>query len=345
MPTIGPASLYGLHELAFRTQYAELKDRARAAGALLPGTPGVLYERRGTGHAYWYRVYYSTPGRQSEELVGGASDEPALQAARDQIDFAGWVSRQVSDLRKLQFQVADKSTARVLVELHNKGVFESGLMLVGTLSYMAWLNELGARATALRTQDIDLARRQSLKLAAPLPFLEMLQSTRLPFAAVPGLPGETASSSVKLPGREGLRIDLLAPGSRLGSPVRIPELQWHAQAVPHYDYLLDQPVRAAALAGGHCIPIRLPRVERWVWHKLYSSALRQGFPEKAEKDLLQAATLAAVLTERDENEVLTDSISDAPAAVRAAARKRLPALRRTLASHPQTLEQFERGLS
>lgn len=53
--------LFISQELAFRTQYAELKERSQQAGALLPGTPGALYLRKGTGHAYWYRVYYSIP--------------------------------------------------------------------------------------------------------------------------------------------------------------------------------------------------------------------------------------------------------------------------------------------
>ena len=338
-----PQQLYRLHELAFRTQYAELKERSRAAGPLLPGTPGMLHERVGTGHAYWYRVYYSASGRQAESFVGSASDRAALSLARDRIDFAKWAAKQVSDLRKLEFQAADKAVGRVLVELHNASAFEAGLTLVGTLCYMAWLNELGAKAIAVRTQDIDLARRQSLKLAAPLPFLQTVQATLLPFVAIPGLPSHSPPTSVKLPGREGLRIDLLAPGRTLGASVPIPELQWHAQTVPHYDYLLEKPSLAAVLAGGHCVPVRIPQPVRWIWHKLYSSTSRQGFPEKADKDLLQAVTLAAILTEQDD-EVISDSLSDAPAALKTAARKRLPALRRALVSHPQTLEQFELGL-
>ncbi len=341
-------TLYRLHELAFRTQYAELKERVRATGRLLAGTPGALYERSGTGHAYWYRVYYSAPGKQVEELVGAAGDGAALGAMREQIEFAQWVAKQVSDLRKLEFQVGDKGVARVLVELHNRGVFEAGLTLVGTLCTMAWLNELGAKAVAVRTQDLDLARRQSLKLAAPLPFLKTLLATQLPFAAVPGSanqsPSRSPSTSVKLPGRDGLRVDVLAPGRVLGAAVHLPELEWYAQAVPHYDYLLEEPVWAAILAGGHCVPVRLPRPERLIWHKLYSSASRQGAPEKADKDLLQAVTLAALLAEQ-QDAVLGDSLRDAPAAVRASARKRLPAIRRALVSHPQTLEQFELGLT
>jgi hypothetical protein len=339
-----PDSLYRPHELAYRTQYAELKERTLAAGALLPGTPGTLYERAGTGHAYWYRVYYSRPGPQAEDLVCAARDAAALNSMRERIDFAQWVAAQVSDLRKLAFQVADKGVARVLVELHNKSAFEGGLAVVGTLCYMAWLNEFGAKAIALRTQDLDIARRKSLKLAAPLPFLRTVQATQLGFVAIPGLPSQSPSTSVKLPGRDGLRVDVLAPGRVLGTPVHIPELEWYAQAVPHYAYLLEEPSWAAILAGGHCIPVRLPRPERWLWHKLYSSATRKASPEKADKDLLQAVTLAAVMTEHHD-ETLADSLRDAPPALRAAARKRLPAMRRALVSHPQTLEQFEHCLN
>jgi hypothetical protein len=337
------ASLYRLHELAFRTQYAELKERVRAEPALLPGTPGALYERTGTGHPYWYRVYYAAPGRQVEDLVGARDDSDALDAVREQIDFAKWVARQVADLRKLEFQVADKSVARVLVELHNLRAFEAGLIVVGTLCYTAWLNEMGVKAVSLRTQDVDLARRQRLKLDAPLGFLEAMQATKLPFAAVAGLSSREPPTSVKLPGVEGLRVDLLAAGRHVGAIVAVPELRWHAQAIPHYDYLLAGTREGAILAGGHCVPVRLPAPERLVWHKLFSSATRAGAPEKAAKDLIQAVTLAAVLVEQ-EDQALAESARDAPAAVRLAARKRLPTIRKALHAHPLALEQIESGL-
>jgi hypothetical protein len=336
--------LYRLHELAFRTQYAELRERTAGAGPLLAGTPGTLYERRGTGNAYWYRVYYTAPGAQAEAFVAPAQDTEAVSAMRERIAFAQWTATQVGDLRKLGFQVADKGVARVLVELHNAGAFAAGLVVVGTLGFMAWLNELGARTVAARTQDIDLARRQALRLAAPLPWLETVQATRLPFTAVPGLPSSAPSTSLKLPGRDGLRVDLLAPGRSLGATVAVPELGWHAQGVPHYDWLLEEPASAAVLAGGHCVPVRLPRVERLVWHKLYASANRPADDAKAAKDLLQAATLAAIEIEQHDL-ALEPSWRSVPTALRSAARKRLPALRRVLAEHPQALEQFEATLS
>ncbi len=310
----------------------------------MPGTPGTLYERSGTGHAYWYRVYYPAPGVQAEELIGSAADETSVADARDRIAFAQWTVEQVGHLRRLGFQVADKGVARVLVELHNRGAFAAGLAVTGTLAYMAWLNELGAVAVAARTQDIDLARRQRLDLASPLPFLSILQATKLPFTAVPGLPSQSPSTSAKLPGRDGLRVDLLAPGRTLGASVAVPELDWHAESIPHYGWLLDGAVEATVLAGGHGIPVRVPLAERFLWHKLYASAGRPATArEKAEKDVMQAATLAALLVEQGDQR-LEASLQGAPTAVASSARRRLPTLRRVLAAHPQTLEAVASAL-
>lgn len=344
MATVSLQPLYRPLELAFRTQYAEVKERCRAAGPLLPGTPGLLTLREGTGHRYWYRRYYAIPNHEVEDFVCKDGDEPALRDMRSRIEFCAWTQEQVRALRRLNYQVADKDVARVLVELHNKGLFAGGLVLVGTLAYMAWLNEFGAAAVSARTQDIDLARRQALKLGAPLPFLQTVEATQLKFVPVPGMRHSAPSTSVKRPGAEGLRVDVLTPGRTLGRIVPVPELEWHAQTVPRYDYLLSDPREAAALAGGHCIPVKLPTPERYVWHKLYSSAVRLNDPAKAQKDLLQAATLAAVLVEQDDAS-FEDSAAEVPAAVLRAARTRLTLLRQRLAAHPQTLAQFEAALA
>lgn len=325
--------LYRLHELAFRTQYGELKERTLAAGELLPGTPGSLALRSGSGRAYWYRVFYTVPSKAAETLVAKEGDEAALGEMRDRIGFAEWTVDQVSALRKLGFQVADKKTARVLVELHNRGAFEAGLVLVGTLGYTAWLNELGVRAVSARTLDVDLARRQQLKLAAPLPFLDTMKATGLPFVAVPGLPSTAPSTSVKLPGVDGLRVDVLAPGKTLGAAIAVPEMAWTAQAIPHYDYLLADAEPGNLLAGGHCIPVRLPQAARLVWHKLYAATQRKGAAEKASKDEHQALVLGAVLSD-EEPHALTHAFADAPAAMTrpiCALKKRLAA---KAAAHP-----------
>ncbi len=343
MPTPSAQPLFRPIELAYRTQYAEVRERSVGAGPLLPGTPGLLTMRSGTGYRYWYRRYNSVPNQEVEDLVCKDGDDDEVQHMRSRIEFSTWSQKQVRDLRRLGLQVADKDVSRLLVELHNKGFFVSGLVLVGTLAFAAWLNELGAIAISPRTQDVDLARRQALKLAAPSPFLQTVEATKLKFFPVPGMPNGKPSTSVKRPGAEGLRVDVLTSGKVLGAIVPVPELVWHAQTVPHYDYLLAGPREAAALAGGHCIPVRLPSPERFVWHKLYSSTTRVNDPTKARKDVLQAATLAAVLVEQDEAS-FEDSAREVPAAVLAAARSRLPNLRELLAAHPEALEQLERAL-
>lgn len=182
-----------------------------------------------------------------------------------------------------------------------------------------------------------------MKLAAPLPFLKTVEATQLKFFPVPGMPNSAPPTSVKRPGAEGLRVDVLTPGAFLGAIVPVPELLWQAQTVPHFDYLLAEPREAAVLAGGHCFPVNLPAPDRYVWHKLYSSTTRVNDPTKARKDLVQAATLAAVLVEQDDAS-FEDTAHDVPAVVMTAARTRLPQLREQLAAHPQTLEQFERVL-
>jgi hypothetical protein len=326
--------------------YAELVERTRAEAELLPGTPGVLAlrERPGSG-SYWYRRYYNAPGTpQVEDFVCRGDDLAAYEAMRRRIEVAEWSQQQVRSLRHLGMQVADKDTARVLVEMHNRGLFSAGLVMVGTLAFMTWLNEFGVQAVASQTQGIDLARRQPLKLATPDSLMDAVKATRLGFCAIPGISPSAPPTSVKRLGREGLRVDILAPGAELGQVVTVPELDWHAQAIPHFDYLLGSPRRGAVLAGGHCVPVNVPAPERLAWHKMYSSTRRASDTAKAEKDLRQAATLLAVLVERDDLELVTTAQA-LPEEVLIAARRRLPSLRNLLAPHPQALDEVERTLT
>jgi hypothetical protein len=178
-----------------------------------------------------------------------------------------------------------------------------------------------------------------LKLATPVPFLSSIQATELPFVTVPGLPSTQPSTLVKLPGAEGLRVDLLAPGRVLREIVAVPELKWHAKAIPYYDFLLEDSRRAAMLAGGHCIPVVLPEVTRMIWHKLYASTHRVNEAAKAEKDLVQAVTLAAILIEQ-ESVSLRDSFRNAPSELRKAALSRLARIESLLTGLPQVQEGF-----
>ncbi len=76
-----------------------------------------------------------------------------------------------------------------------------------------------------------------------------------------------------------------------------------------------------------------------IWHKLYSSTHRINEPVKAEKDRLQAATLAALLIEQD-GLSLRESFRGAPRELRKAAISLLPRIEALLAEHPQVLDGF-----
>jgi hypothetical protein len=333
--------LYRLHETAIRTLYAQVKERASGTAELLPGTPGTLVKRAGTGHEYWYRSYYPAPSRRSEQFVGTVSNAAAYQAMQSRIAQSEWTAKQVAALSKFGYRVADKVVASVLVELHNRGAFKAGMVVVGTLAYLSWLNEYGAVAIFPKTQDpLELARRQALKLAAKPSFLATLQATQLSFAEAPGASRRKPSTALMLSGG-GLRVEMFAPGPILGEIIFVPELNWHASAIPFYDYLLEGSRDAGILAGGHCIPAMLPDVMRMLWYKLYASTRHGKELALAETDLAIAASLAAILVERD-GVLLRESYREAPRALRNAAHSRLPRLEGLLAEHPQARDEFRK---
>lgn len=117
-------ALYRHLEPNFHTQYAEVKERVRTESELLPGTPGTLTLRSGTGQGYWYRRYKAVAAKEVEDFVCKDDDEPTREAMQQRIEAAVWTRSQVRQLRTLGMQVADKATARVLVEFHNRRLFK-----------------------------------------------------------------------------------------------------------------------------------------------------------------------------------------------------------------------------
>jgi hypothetical protein len=136
---------------------------------------------------------------------------------------------------------------------------------------------------------------------------------------------------------------VLAPGEELGDVKPVPELAWHAQTVPFFDYLLQAPRAGAVLAGGHCIPANLPLPARFVWHKLYSSTKRHSDTAKARKDLQQAAVLAAVLSDLEDG-ALEEAAVAAPGEVLEAANMQYPALQELLPAHPAAVDAIRAAL-
>ena len=305
----------GRWEQAYGVIYSETKQRALSAGLLLPGTPGFLKEKLQHGSIQIYRVHQDGAGRRVEQYVGPQSNEELIGAMRDRIAEAQWIQAETARLRTLGFQVADKAVGEVLVAFHNRRLFEAGLVLVGTLAVMSWINELGVAVGTAMTKDVDFARHHHIALAAPDSFAQIVKSTNLDFTPVPGMPSHAPSTSMKRKGREGLKIDMLAPGPVLGQQVRIPELDWVADTVPFYDWMLSSTEMTGALAGRQCVPVRVPQAARLAWHKFYSSTQRHSFQDKAAKDRYQAAVLTATLSDVNPSS-LVETYRSMPAVMR-----------------------------
>ena len=86
-----------------------------------------------------------------------------------------------------------------------------------------------------------------------------------------------------------------------------------------------------------------PAPERLAWHKLYLRTRRANESAKAEKDLRQAATLLAVLVERD-NLRLASTAAAVPGEALRTALQRLPSLQSLIAPRPRALDEFKRAL-
>lgn len=258
-----PAPLFTRHDASSQTRYQELKRLARAQRGILAGTPGILKQRSRRGTAYWVREYVRADSRKDDEYLGtvAAARPERIEELRAAIQLGKALAAGSSLLRVLGYQRADRKTAAVLAALFNRGLFEAGLVLVGSHAYGSLLNECGIMAPGYATRDIDVARPRPLSIALPA------------------------------------GVDFLVPGSTPGEVIPVKELGAHAQAIPLLDFLVKEPVEAIILSPNQVVPVRVPSPERFALHKLYSSQSRTVERDKIRKDLGQAAVLLTALEE------------------------------------------------
>jgi len=340
------ARLFSRHDASSHTRYQELKQLARSQRRVLAGTPGTLKQRSRRGTDYWVREYIRVDGKKDDEHAGTVSavDAARIKDLQAEIDLAKALASGSSTLRLFGFQRIERKTAAVLGALFNRGLYQAGVVLVGSHAYGALLNELGIVAPGYRTQDVDVARAQPLAVALPagMDFQQLLNESALEFVAVPGMPSKQPSGSFKLRGADALAVDLLVPGKTVGKVVPIEELGAHAQSIPLLDFLAKEPLDAVVLSPNQVVPVKVPSPERFVLHKLFSSQSRKTDRDKIRKDLQQAAVLAAAVEEETPGRI-ADLIRTMPSAGRAAARRGARAAARLIEdAHPLAREALQR---
>jgi hypothetical protein len=246
------------------------------------------------------------------------------------------------------FQLADGKTYATLASLQRNGLFAAGALLIGSHAFGVLLNHLGVKSAAYATEDIDIARREALAFphAVGKRFLDILRESGIVFVEVPKLDPRQRSISFKQRGTSRFHVDLLVPSRDETFPiVPVPELQTHATGLPYLGYLLGDAQQAVLLAREGCCPVNVPLAERFAVHKLLMSQLRRGPGGKAEKDILQACVLLAVLGEKHPG-AIEHATRHLPQSARRYVRRALgPARQILLEPHPRALEELEAALS
>ena len=347
------APLYFSHPSALNVLYGSIEGHAKAGAPVFAGTAGTIVTRRNRqGFAFYARRYYDGDGKQREQYIAGPAGTPDADRQAEELKRRiEEVKALAADLRLLGregFQLADGKTYATLASLQQNGLFAAGAMLIGSHAFGVLLNHLGVRAAAYATEDIDIARREALAFphAVDKPFLEILRESGIAFVEVPKLDPREPSTSFKQRGTSRFHVDLLVPSRDESFPiVPVPELQTHATGLPYLGYLLGESQQTVLLAREGCCPVNVPLAERFAVHKLLISQLRRGPGSKAEKDVLQACVILAVLADKHPG-AIEHAVLHLPTSARRYVRKALvQARQRLLEPHSRALEELETALS
>jgi hypothetical protein len=283
----------------------------------IKGTPTA---RRRNGRTYWYdryRIGTETKerylGENNAELLERLSRYQELSASRtERLRERG---RLVRLLRSERFLGLDAATGSLVGALARSGVFRLGGVMVGTTAFRLYEGELGLRLAMddiAVTNDIDIASFERLSLALEDSVEPALASVfrDLEFAPVPDLDRNGTWRWRQT--RAQTLVEFLTPSFEDDEGVRpLPALGVSAQALHHLNFLIADPIDAAAVYREGVL-VKTPRPERFAVHKLIVADRRRDGPDslKARKDRAQAALLVAVLAE-DRPQDLAEAYRDA----------------------------------
>lgn len=343
------AALFTAHSRPLTVLHGDLENHAGGQHEVFEGTAGSIIERtNASGFRFYSRQYYDGDGAKRERyLAGPIGDATADATAENMRGRIREVKELVPALRMLGregFSVVDPRTYATLAAVHNAGIFRAGGLLVGSHAYGVILNRMGVRAAPYATEDIDIARgeRLAVKNVPDGGFLEVLRSSGIEFIEVPALDRDQPPTSFKQRGRSRFHVDLLAPAAGETFPtIGVPELRAFATGLPYLGFLLAESQTSVLLGREGCFGVRVPLPERFAVHKLIVSRLRTGSEAKAERDIVQACTLAAAVAEIHPG-ALESAVAHIPPRARKYFKKALPAAQRWLTpSHPRAWEELE----
>jgi len=314
-PPLSPIAHTAYHDLLRLLQDEE------AAGII--GRPHLVLRN---GRGYWYDMFRLGTAVKNRYL---GEDSPGMQdriarhrdLAEGSRTRATERSRLVRLLRVEGLIGIDRGTASLLAAMERTGVFRLGGTLVGTQAFRLYEGELGIRITTsdlAQTGDIDVAAFERLSLALNDQVEPSLHETfrSLDFAPLPSLSNKAVCRWKQ--STSGMLVEFLTPSFRPEEDIRdLPALGVSAQSLHFLNFLIAQPIKAAALYRSGVL-VQIPRPEAYAIHKLIVADRRQAGPDqlKSRKDRAQAALLIEVLAEDRPDELREaheDALSRGPA--------------------------------
>jgi hypothetical protein len=259
--------LFSRHSLLHQTAYSDMKRRALEQARVLVGTPGSIGERVVKGRSFHYRQFYDAAGKKAAEYIGPVGQpegDANAEELRELVVASNGLIRDARDLARAGYARVDSRSLAVLASAANHALFRAGATLVGSHAYGVLLNELGVKAAAYATEDLDLARGRRLAMpeGATVSFADVLAGSTVPLYPVPALGRNEPTTSYKVRGPDRFRVDLLVPTSgREVTIARVPELDAHATALPFFAGLLHAHVDAVVLGREAVVPVKVPRPE------------------------------------------------------------------------------------
>lgn len=313
----------------------------------LRGTPTA---RQINGRTYWYdryrigtAIHEKYLGEEKPDLLSRLERFDALKDER--ASRRRERARIVRLLRSERFLGLDGASGSLIAAMARTGTFRLGGVLVGTTAFRLYEGELGLRLTldqTAMTNDIDIASFEKLSLALGDTVDPSLQEVLggFEFAPVPSIDRNRVwrwrqSNSETM-------VEFLTPSFEEEEGLKdLPALGVSAQSLHHLNYLIADPIHAAAIYRDGIL-VRIPRPERFAIHKLIVSNRRKDGPEslKARKDLLQAALLIEILSNdrpADLEEAYSDAMSRGP--------RWREHIERSLSRSPNSRKLIERSIS
>lgn len=276
-------------------RYYRLQERETLAA--LSGLPkGSIKEKRTASGTYYY-LQHRLRGKMVQRYLGRRFPEEIA----GQIERRKQLRKQLNEVRGALRMLGRKTDDDLLepvrdflMALGERGLWEDGAEVVGSWCFRIYQQYLGVRSYPVHIDDIDILIPLPWK-GRTIDLAELLR--RMGFVEHFHVDGSTSYI------RPGLRVDFLSPRRR-PRKTKGTGLGVVPQELVFIDLLLERPLRLKLMAG---VWVRVPAPAAFVLHKLIV-ADRRSAPDKREKDLIQALSVARfVLGSEEQREELLEA--------------------------------------